>query len=224
LGRGRPAARSRTVCAADHRAAPRVTRSVGALPASAPETPGNAGPLDRRQSCLGLRAPLVHGRAPASMRRTVGRRRTAGPFVRDFRAPPVKGSGSDVAKRSADAGLGVARIVHLEGHALLSHTRPHQSFGIMIAALAVLAARASAQPMESVWQAAAGLRPDEVCPAWTLVDTAPGADPDLAGGELVLTTAAPHEDMFYVQTALESPCPTRSWSRRRYDSRPARRT
>ena len=79
---------------------------------------------------------------------------------------------------------------------------------ILIAALAAFAARAHAQPTESAWQAAAGLRPDQVCPAWTLVDTAPGADPVLGNGKLVLATAAPAQDMYYVQTTeLESPLP-----------------
>jgi hypothetical protein len=43
--------------------------------------------------------------------------------------------------------------------------------------LAAFAAGTRAQPTESVWEASSGLSPEQVCPAWTLVDTAPGADP-----------------------------------------------
>jgi len=74
--------------------------------------------------------------------------------------------------------------------------------------LAALAGSASAQPMDSVWRADSNQRPEEVCPAWKLVDTAPSAHPVLGGGKLVLTTAAPEQDMFYMQTAeLKSPLP-----------------
>jgi hypothetical protein len=74
--------------------------------------------------------------------------------------------------------------------------------------LAALAGSASAQPMDSVWRADSNQRPEEVCPAWTLVNTAPGAHPVLGAGKLVLTTAAPEQDMFYTQTTeLKSPLP-----------------
>jgi hypothetical protein len=67
--------------------------------------------------------------------------------------------------------------------------------------------RVAAQPTEAIWEAASGLTPDQVCPAWTLVDTAPGADPVLSGGVLTLATAAVAEDMFYLQTDLTAPLP-----------------
>jgi len=70
-----------------------------------------------------------------------------------------------------------------------------------------LAARASAQPTEAVWDAASGRTADQVCPAWTLVDTTPGADPVLANGVLTLSDAANAQDMFYMQTALTTPLP-----------------
>lgn len=74
--------------------------------------------------------------------------------------------------------------------------------------LAALAGSASAQPMDSVWRADSNQRPEEVCPAWKLVDTAPGAHPVLGDGKLLLTTAAPEQDMFYAQTTeLKSPLP-----------------
>jgi hypothetical protein len=71
-----------------------------------------------------------------------------------------------------------------------------------------LAGSASAQPMDSVWRADANQRPEDVCPAWKLVDTAPSAHPILVDGKLVLATDAPAQDMFYTQTtALKSPLP-----------------
>ena len=73
--------------------------------------------------------------------------------------------------------------------------------------LTAFAAGAHAQPTESVWEASSGLTPEQVCPPWTLVDTAPGADPTFAGGALVLTTAANGEDMLYVQSGFPLPAP-----------------
>jgi hypothetical protein len=69
-----------------------------------------------------------------------------------------------------------------------------RSIRILIALLATFAADALAQPTQSAWQAASGLRPDEVCPAWNLVDTALGAQPVLGNGKLVLQTTAPDQD------------------------------
>jgi hypothetical protein len=77
----------------------------------------------------------------------------------------------------------------------------------LVLAIALSAATAAAQPIEAVWDGASGLTPDQVCPAWTLTDTAPGADPVLDAGVLTLSTAAVAEDMFYVQTALTTPAP-----------------
>jgi len=59
-----------------------------------------------------------------------------------------------------------------------------------VALLAALAARADAQPTESVWEASSGLTPDQVCPSWTLIDTAAATNPTLAAGVLTITTAA----------------------------------
>jgi cell division septation protein DedD len=78
---------------------------------------------------------------------------------------------------------------------------------VVVTAIAGTAAPASAQPTEAVWEASSGLTPEQVCPAWTLTDTAPGADPVLAGGALTLATAAASEDMLYVQTDLTTPLP-----------------
>ena len=74
-----------------------------------------------------------------------------------------------------------------------------------ISALAALALATAlpgwvaAQPTESVWEASSGRLPTEVCPAWTLVDTAAGADPVLVAEGLKLVTAA-GEDMLFMQT------------------------
>src|SRR5262245_44908162 len=74
--------------------------------------------------------------------------------------------------------------------------------------LAALAGQAFAQPMDSAWRADSDRRPEEVCPAWKLVDTAPTAKPILVDGKLVLATDAPAQDMFYTQTsALKTPLP-----------------
>lgn len=75
------------------------------------------------------------------------------------------------------------------------------------AIVVALAASASAQPTEAVWDGASGQTPEQACPAWTLVDTAPGADPVLSNGVLTLSTAANAQDMFYMQTALTMPLP-----------------
>ncbi len=84
-------------------------------------------------------------------------------------------------------------------------TRLHASW--TAAVLLGLAARASAQLTQAVWDGASGLTPDRACPAWTLVDTAAGADPVLSNGVLTLSTAANAQDMFYMQTALTTPLP-----------------
>lgn len=76
----------------------------------------------------------------------------------------------------------------------------------LIATMVATATIARAQPVESVWDAASGLTPDQVCPAWTLVDTAAASDPVLGGGVLVLSTASNAEDMFYRQ-AISLPAP-----------------
>jgi hypothetical protein len=82
-----------------------------------------------------------------------------------------------------------------------------RTYRSLCVALAALAGHAWAQPMQSVWQATSGRRPDEVCPAWRLVNSASG-HPVFDGEKMVLTTTAPATDMFYVQTtALESPLP-----------------
>src|SRR4029077_3338879 len=75
-------------------------------------------------------------------------------------------------------------------------------------ALAAVGGPASAQTIESVWREDSNQRPEEVCPRWKLVDSAPAAHPVLGQGKLVLTTAAPEQDMFYMQTnQLQSPLP-----------------
>src|SRR5437870_4665544 len=74
--------------------------------------------------------------------------------------------------------------------------------------LAALAGSAWAQPMDSVWRADSNQKPEEVCPAWKLVDSAPATHPVLGDGKLVLETAAPEQDMFYMQTSqLQNPLP-----------------
>ena len=50
------------------------------------------------------------------------------------------------------------------------------------------------------WDASSGLLPDQVCPAWTLGDTAEPEDPLLSDGALVLGTDSPAELLFYGQT------------------------
>src|SRR5262252_8430471 len=78
----------------------------------------------------------------------------------------------------------------------------------LLSILAALAGPAAAQPTTSVWEAASNVGPEDVCPAWKLVDTAPTARPVLSDGQLVLATAAPEQDMFYMQTtALLQPLP-----------------
>jgi hypothetical protein len=72
--------------------------------------------------------------------------------------------------------------------------------------LGTAAVPATAQPTGSVWEASSGLTPDQICPAWTLSEDAPGADPTLAGGVLTLSTAANGEDMLYIQW-IASPAP-----------------
>ena len=80
----------------------------------------------------------------------------------------------------------------------------HRSLCVLVA----LAGTASAQPTDSVWRADSNQRPEDVCPAWKLVDTAPSAHPVLGADGLVLATDAPTQDMFYTQTtALMSPLP-----------------
>ena len=74
--------------------------------------------------------------------------------------------------------------------------------------LAALAADTRAQPTESVWEFSSGLSPQQVCPSWTLVDTAPSTDPvSSVSGAFILTTAANAEDMYYVQTGFPVPTP-----------------
>jgi hypothetical protein len=73
-------------------------------------------------------------------------------------------------------------------------------------AIVATARLAAAQPTESVWEASSGLTPDQVCPAWTLTDSAAAADPVLAAGVLTLSTATNTEDMFYTQ-AIPLPAP-----------------
>jgi hypothetical protein len=83
-----------------------------------------------------------------------------------------------------------------------------KSLALAVALAAALARTAAAQaPTESVWQAISGTTPDAICPAWTLQDTAPGADPVLAAGALTLSTAANAEDMFYFQPLDVTPSP-----------------
>jgi hypothetical protein len=78
---------------------------------------------------------------------------------------------------------------------------------VVVLACVTMSSPVAAQPTEAVWDAAIGLTPDQVCPAYTLTDTAPGTDPVLTDGMLTLSTAAAAEDMFYVQTDLTSPAP-----------------
>jgi hypothetical protein len=66
-------------------------------------------------------------------------------------------------------------------------------------AVAALAGGAGAQtPTQSVWQAASGLLPTQVCPAWALVDTA-SSDPVLAPTGLTISDTT-GEDILYLQT------------------------
>jgi hypothetical protein len=53
----------------------------------------------------------------------------------------------------------------------------------------------------SEWNAASGLFPDEVSPAWTEGDTAEPEEPMLNGGVLTLSTSENLEHMFYIQSA-----------------------
>ena len=71
---------------------------------------------------------------------------------------------------------------------------------------AALARPVAAQPTQSVWEAASGLLPTQVCPAWTLVDTAAGADPTLGTGGLSLATGA-GEDMLFLQSGFDPVAP-----------------
>jgi hypothetical protein len=70
----------------------------------------------------------------------------------------------------------------------------------------VVGIRGVASAQTSVWQASTGFGPDQICPAWTLMDTA-SANPSLGGGVLTLSTAANGEDMFYVQDLDATPDP-----------------
>jgi len=82
------------------------------------------------------------------------------------------------------------------------------TFHTSLCLLAAFAGSASAQSMDSVWRADSDKRPEEVCPAWKPMDTAPTEKPILADGRLVLATDAPTQDMFYTQTTeLMNPLP-----------------
>ena len=50
------------------------------------------------------------------------------------------------------------------------------------------------------WQAASGLLPDQISPAWTLIDSATIENPALVGGVLTLSTSVEAENMAYIQT------------------------
>ena len=70
---------------------------------------------------------------------------------------------------------------------------------VAVLVVAMIGGRADARtPTESAWQAASGLLPTQVCPAWTLMDTS-AADPVLAPSGLTISDA-PGEDLFYFQT------------------------
>jgi len=66
-------------------------------------------------------------------------------------------------------------------------------------ALLAFAAPAGAQPISAFWDASSGLLPNQVCPAWTTIDTNPTADPVIANGALTVTTTAGSETMAFIQ-------------------------
>jgi hypothetical protein len=59
----------------------------------------------------------------------------------------------------------------------------------------------------STWNGSSGLLPNQTTPEWSLIDTAPSADPILAAGTLTLSTSAGSELMVYEQSgsALSMP-------------------
>jgi hypothetical protein len=56
-------------------------------------------------------------------------------------------------------------------------------------------------PFSADWEAYSALTPEQVCPPWTLTDSADPEDPVLAGDLLTLATSADAENMSYLQTA-----------------------
>ncbi len=51
------------------------------------------------------------------------------------------------------------------------------------------------------WRGASGSTPDQVCPAWTLTDTAEPEDPVLGAGVLAISTSENGENVYYGQVA-----------------------
>jgi hypothetical protein len=79
----------------------------------------------------------------------------------------------------------------------------HKKLLSVCAALAgTLALSAPAQALTTTWDAASGLLPDQVDPAWTLVDNAP-ADPVLNAGVLTLATTGFAQNMYYSMNGAE---------------------
>lgn len=61
--------------------------------------------------------------------------------------------------------------------------------------------RASANS-EVIYDASTGLLPDEVCPKWTLIDTATPENPFISNGKLLIGTSGNSESIDYIQTDL----------------------
>ena len=68
-------------------------------------------------------------------------------------------------------------------------------------------ATAQTPGFNATYEASSGLLPDEVCPPWTLFDTASPEDPSLSGGKLVISTNQNRESMGFLQSASDIAIP-----------------
>ena len=57
------------------------------------------------------------------------------------------------------------------------------------------------QTYNSNWNAASGLLPNQICPAWSLIHNVPSENPVLLGDTLVLTTVDDGDAMYFEQDA-----------------------
>lgn len=71
--------------------------------------------------------------------------------------------------------------------------------GLRVTTTALICVASAVASADSVWDAATGQLPQEICPAYALVETAGADDPALGADGLTLTTAAALENVFYVQ-------------------------
>ena len=78
--------------------------------------------------------------------------------------------------------------------------------GILLVAL-LYSHAVTAIGFNSTYEASSGVFPDEVCPPWTLVNTASPEDPSLSGGKLIISTSTNVENMFYIQSAPDIAAP-----------------